>query len=80
MNKRLVAQKQLAERKTPLLRYQAKVAEDRLRAQLPGRHQEVTGELFFDAVCGSLQNEELGVTRRIEALQEPQSCARPGTR
>lgn len=72
-NKQLVAQKQSAERKAPLLRYQAKVAEDRLRAQLPDQHKDVTGELFFEAVSRSLQNEELGVTRRIEAMQEPQS-------
>ena len=72
-NKSLVADKQSAERKAPLLRYQAKVAEERLRAQLPDQHQDVTGELFFNSVINTLQNEELGVTARVQAMQEPQS-------
>lgn len=70
-NKSLVKTKQTAERKAPLLRYQAKIAEERLRAQLPDQHQGVTGELFFDAVCKVLDNEELAATRRINAMQEP---------
>ena len=72
-NKTLVAKKQAAERKAPLLRYQAKVAEERLRSQLPDQHKDVTGELFFDAVCKSLDKEELAVTRSINLMQEPQS-------
>lgn len=72
-NKTLVTRKQTAERKAPLLRYQAKVAEERLRSQLPDQHKDVTGELFFDAVCKSLENEERGVTRRINSIQESPS-------
>jgi len=71
-NKTLVAKKQSAERKAPLLRYQAKVAEERLRVQLPQQHSELTGELFFEAVCKSLDNEERAMTRRINTMQEPQ--------
>ncbi len=69
-NKTLVAQKQSAEKRAPLLRHQAKVAYDRLRAQLPGQHTELTGELFLEAVRKSLENEEQGVMRRINALGE----------
>jgi len=69
-NKTLVAQKQSAEKRAPLLRHQAKVAYDRLRAQLPGQHTDLTGELFLEAVRKSLENEELGAMRRIQALGE----------
>jgi len=69
-NKTLVAQKQSAEKRAPLLRHQAKVAYDRLRAQLPGQHTDLAGELFLEAVRKSLENEEVGVTRRINALGE----------
>jgi hypothetical protein len=69
-NKTLVAQKQSAEKRAPLLRHQAKVAYDRLRAQLPEQHTDLMGELFLEAVRKSSENEELGVTRRINALGE----------
>lgn len=72
-NKKLVVQRQAAERKEPLLRYQAKIAEERLRTQLADQHKDLAGELFFDAVCKTLDNEELAVTKRINLMQEPQS-------
>lgn len=69
-NKTLVGQKQAAEKRAPLLRHQAKVAYERLRAQLPEQHAELTGELFLEAARKALENEELGITRRINALGE----------
>lgn len=71
-NKKLVLQKQSAEKRAPLLRYQAKVAYERLLEQLPGQHKDLTGELFLEAVRKSL-NDEIGtLTAQIEAIVEPQ--------
>lgn len=70
-NKAFVVQKQAAEKRAPLLRHQAKVAYERLHEQLPGQHAELSGELFLEAMRKSLENEVVGMTRRIEALSEP---------
>lgn len=71
-NKKLVSQKQTAEKRAPLLRYQAKVAYERLKEQLPEKHADVTGELFLEAVRTFL-NDQIGkVTEQIEAIVEPQ--------
>ena len=70
-NKGLVAKKQSAEKRAPLLRHQAQVAYDRLRAELPDLHHDLAGELFLDGVKKSLEAEERGLTNQINDLKEP---------
>jgi hypothetical protein len=70
-NKELVANKQRAEKRAPLLRHQAQVAYNRLRAELPDQHTELSGELFLDAVKKTLETEDRDLTKRINELKEP---------
>jgi hypothetical protein len=70
-NKELVSKKQSAEKRAPLLRHQAQVAYNRLRAELPDEHKELSGELFLDAVKKSLETEDRNLTKQINDLKEP---------
>ena len=70
-NKELVSKKQSAEKRAPLLRHQAQVTYNRLRAELPDQHTELSGELFLDAVKKSLEAEERDLTKHINDLKEP---------
>jgi tetratricopeptide (TPR) repeat protein len=70
-NKALVSKKQSAEKRAPLLRHQAQVAYNRLRAELPDQHNELSGELYLDAVKKSLEAEDRDLTKNINGLKEP---------
>jgi hypothetical protein len=72
-NKKLVAQKQAAEKRAPLLRHQAKVAYERLKAELPELHSTSSGDLFLDAVRRSLTTDEGLLNKRITEVTEPLS-------
>jgi hypothetical protein len=72
-NKGLVAQKQAAEKNAPLLRHQAKVTYDRLRAELPDSESKLAGELFLDAAKNSLEKQERDLTKQFNELKEPEA-------
>lgn len=70
-NKTLVAKKQSAEKRAPLLRHQAKVALQRLRSDLPEIRPDLGGELFLDAARQHVAEQQAELERQIAALQEP---------
>ena len=68
-NKRQLRQRQEAERKAPLLKYQAETGLRRLSDELPEIGVE-PGELFLDAVPRILNVKIRGLTNAIEAMQD----------
>jgi hypothetical protein len=72
-NKVLVAKRQSAEKRAPLLRHQPKVTYDRLRAALPDQHSGLEGELFLNAVQKAFEDQEMVLNRSINLLKEPGS-------
>jgi len=70
-NKTLVAKKQLAEKRAPLLRHQAGVTFKRLREELADDYADVENELFLSAVQTAFENQEVTLNRTINLLREP---------
>jgi hypothetical protein len=70
-NKVLIAKKQAAEKRAPLLRHQAKVALDRLRSDLPELHSDAGGGIFLDAARQALATAAANLAAQIGELQEP---------
>jgi hypothetical protein len=72
-NKTLVAKKQSAEKRAPLLRHQAGVTFKRLREELADDYADVENELFLSAVQTAFENQEVTLNRTINLLREPKS-------
>jgi hypothetical protein len=72
-NKALVAKKQQAEKRAPLLRHQAGVTFKRLRAELSDDYAAVEDGLFLGAVQKAYEDREVTLNRTINLLQEPAS-------
>ncbi len=72
-NKTLVANKQLAEKRAPLLRHQATVTFKRLREELSDDYARVQDGLFLAAVLKAFEDQEVTVNRAINLLKEPAS-------
>ncbi|MEI8291647.1 MAG: hypothetical protein WCH99_19440 [Verrucomicrobiota bacterium] len=70
-NKTLVAQKQSAEKRAPLLRHQAGVTFKRLREELTDDYAAVEDELFLSAVQKAFEVQEVEMNRTINLLKEP---------
>ncbi len=71
-NKSLVARKQAAEKRAPLLRHQARVAMERLRTDLPEIQPDLGGDLFLDAAHQHLTGRMVEQERQITELGEPE--------
>jgi hypothetical protein len=74
-NKKLVADKQAAEKRAPLLRHQAGVTFKRLREELADNYANVEDELFLAAVQKAFEDQEVDLNRAINLLKEPVSLA-----
>jgi hypothetical protein len=72
-NKELVAKKQSAEKRAPLLRHQAGVTFKRLREELADDYAAVEDELFLAAVQKAFEDQEVDLNRAINLLKEPTS-------
>jgi hypothetical protein len=72
-NKKLVADKQLAEKRAPLLRHQATVTFKRLREELSDDYAAVEDGLFLGAVQKAFVEQEVTLNRTINLLKEPAS-------
>jgi hypothetical protein len=72
-NKTLVANKQLAEKRAPLLRHQATVTFKRLREELSDDYAAVEDGLFLAAVQRAFEEQEVTLNRTINLLKEPAS-------
>ena len=72
-NKELVAKKQSAEKRAPLLRHQAGVTFKRLREELADDYADVENELFLSSVQTAFENQEVTLNRTINLLREPKS-------
>ena len=72
-NKTLVAKKQLAEKRAPLLRHQATVTFKRLREELADEYAAVEDELFLASVQKAFEDQEVDLNRAINLLKEPKA-------
>ena len=72
-NKELVAKKQSAEKRAPLLRHQAGVTFKRLREELADDYAAVEDDLFLAAVQRAFADQEVELNRTINLLKEPTS-------
>lgn len=72
-NKTLVANKQLAEKRAPLLRHQATVTFKRLREELSDDYARIEDGLFLAAVQKAFEDQQVTLNRTINLLKEPAS-------
>ena len=75
-NKALVIKKQQAEKRAPLLRYQAGVTFKRLREELGDGFATVEDALFLAAVRKDFEDQEVTLNRTINLHKEPESLMR----